>query len=304
MFRVNLLLTLRPGAPALGEVKMGIVTDDFAAKDSMPPASRPPGRRYNRRILTMIVRAHIENLWLFLRSGAPLSVSGVYCRRLLLKGLAALSGKTAHSSSELMNRIDSEGAFTTRWFDRHASEWMGIFESEGLIYKPMTILEIGSWEGRSTCFFLQYLRSAHITAVDTWQGGDEHASYTQVGEIERLFGRNVARFGDRVTKAKSTSLEYFSKRDAGTLFDLIYVDGSHRADDVMIDAIQSFAALKPGGILIFDDYTFLFYERMKDNSVFPLNCFLKMKQREFTILSVTSQLFLKKRATSDLTLRA
>jgi hypothetical protein len=82
------------------------------------------------------------------------------------------------------------------------------------------------------------------------------------------------------------------------------VDGSHRADDVMIDASQSFAALKPGGILIFDDYTFLFYERMKDNSVFPLNCFLKMKQREFTILSVTSQLFLKKRATSDLTLRA
>ena len=85
---------------------------------------------------------------------------------------------------------------------------------------------------------------------------------------------------------------------------MIYVDGSHRADDVMIDAIQGFAALKPGGILIFDDYTFLFYERMRDNSVFPLNYFLKMKQGEYTILSVTSQLIIKKRATSEWTLRA
>ncbi len=252
----------------------------------------------------MIVRAHGANLWLFLRSGAPIPVFGIYCKCLLLKGLSVLSGRNSRSSSELMARIDCDGAFTTHWFDRHASEWMRIFESERLLDKPVTILEIGSWEGRSTCFFLQYLRSAHITAVDTWQGGDEHATYTQVGEIERLFSENLARFGNRVTKNKSTSLEYFSKRNEETLFDVIYVDGSHRADDVMIDAIQSFAALKPGGILIFDDYTFLFYKKMKDNSVFSLNCFLKMKQDEYTILSVTSQLVIKKRATSGLTLRA
>ena len=192
---------------------MGSVTNDFAAKDSKPPAPHPPRRRYSRRILNMIVRAHIANLWLFLRSGAPLPVVSVYCKRLLLKGLAALSGKTSRSHSELMAPIDSaDSSFTTPWFDRHAREWMGIFESEGLIDKPITILEIGSWEGRSTCFLLQYLKSAHVTAVDTWQGGDEHASYTQLGATEKLFGRNVARFGDRATKAKSRSLEYFSKR--------------------------------------------------------------------------------------------
>jgi len=252
----------------------------------------------------MILRSHLANLWLFLRSGAPFSVSGAYCKRLLLKALRR-SGSSSHSTSSLMAPIDSHGAtFTTRWFDRHATEWMRIFESERLLDKPLAILEIGSWEGRSTCFFLQYLPAARLTAVDTWGGGDEHASYDQLSEIEELFSGNVARFGDRVTKHRSTSLEYFSQRNPETLFDVIYVDGSHRADDVMIDALQSFAALKPGGLLIFDDYTFLFYKKMKDNTVFAVNCFLKMKRGEYTILSVTSQVIIRKSAASDLVLRA
>jgi predicted O-methyltransferase YrrM len=37
-------------------------------------------------------------------------------------------------------------------------------------------------------------------------------------------------------------------------FDLIYVDASHYAVDVLTDAVLSFKLLKAGGILIFDDY--------------------------------------------------
>jgi hypothetical protein len=243
----------------------------------------------------MKARDYIPNLWLYLRSGAPLPVFGVYHKRLLLKLLAAPSGKRSLSTSDLMAPIDSGRTFTTRWFDVHAKEWTGIFEAEHLFDKPINILEIGSWEGRSTCFFLHYLKSAHITAVDTWQGGDEHSTYTQLTEIDKLFDSNVAQFVDRVTKAQSTSLEYFRKRDSKTLFDVIYVDGSHYADDVMIDALLSFAALKPGGIMIFDDYRWLFYKNMRHNPAFPINCFLKMKQGEYTILSVTYQLCIKKR---------
>jgi predicted O-methyltransferase YrrM len=37
-------------------------------------------------------------------------------------------------------------------------------------------------------------------------------------------------------------------------FDLIYIDGSHEATDVLTDAILAFPLLRIGGTLIFDDY--------------------------------------------------
>jgi len=37
-------------------------------------------------------------------------------------------------------------------------------------------------------------------------------------------------------------------------FDLIYIDASHYAVDVLTDAVLSFKLLKGGGMMIFDDY--------------------------------------------------
>jgi predicted O-methyltransferase YrrM len=39
-------------------------------------------------------------------------------------------------------------------------------------------------------------------------------------------------------------------------FDIIYIDGSHVAKDVLIDAVYSWQPLKLGGIMIFDDYKY------------------------------------------------
>eukprot|EP00296_Roombia_truncata_P003522 JP439750.1.p1 GENE.JP439750.1~~JP439750.1.p1 ORF type:complete len:92 (-),score=10.09 JP439750.1:105-380(-) len=37
-------------------------------------------------------------------------------------------------------------------------------------------------------------------------------------------------------------------------FDLVYIDGSHRAADVLSDAVLAWKLLSRGGIMIFDDY--------------------------------------------------
>jgi len=56
-----------------------------------------------------------------------------------------------------------------------------------------------------------------------------------------------------VTKIKKTSLDAF--RQLGrTTYDVIYVDGSHRAEDVLFDAVAYFSLLKKGGLMVFDDY--------------------------------------------------
>jgi predicted O-methyltransferase YrrM len=79
-------------------------------------------------------------------------------------------------------------------------------------------------------------------------------------------------------------------------FDLIYIDGSHQAPDVLSDATLSFPLLKVGGIMIFDDY--LWRGRLPRNENGPkfaidafLNIyFLKMQ----TVLSLNSQVVAKK----------
>jgi predicted O-methyltransferase YrrM len=37
-------------------------------------------------------------------------------------------------------------------------------------------------------------------------------------------------------------------------YDFIYVDGSHNADDALADAVMCFGLLRPGGVMLFDDY--------------------------------------------------
>ena len=57
-------------------------------------------------------------------------------------------------------------------------------------------------------------------------------------------------------KCKQDSTQAMSILVAGgkELFDLIYIDGSHTAPDVLTDAVLAFQLLRVGGVMIFDDY--------------------------------------------------
>jgi hypothetical protein len=53
-------------------------------------------------------------------------------------------------------------------------------------------------------------------------------------------------------------------------FDIIYINGSHRAADVLGDAVLSWELLKPGGIMIFDDYCLDGSDLGPDEAALPL----------------------------------
>jgi predicted O-methyltransferase YrrM len=149
--------------------------------------------------------------------------------------------------------------FTTNWAVEHYHLWATILAPWQ--EEPIRILEIGSWEGRSALFFLNYLRYSSIVCVDTFAGSIEHRAWpvaqknAQLSGIERRFDSNLAQFVGRVEKRKEESLVAL-----GTLgierrqFDLIYVDGSHLAIDVYRDGVLAWPLVVPGGIMIFDDY--------------------------------------------------
>jgi SAM-dependent methyltransferase len=203
--------------------------------------------------------------------------------------------KTKATNREVSERLDRAGRFTTRYFDDHAAHWMQVFTQERMLDKDLNILEIGAWEGRATVFLLQTWPKAQVTSVDTWQGSDEHEGDQRVGDIEALFDANVAAFGNRLQKFKGTSFQYFAGAVPHEQFDLIYVDGSHFVDDVMCDAVQGFRRLKPGGVIIFDDYLWNWYPNIRDNPAFAINWLLRAKQGEYRILSVSrAQLIIKK----------
>jgi predicted O-methyltransferase YrrM len=148
---------------------------------------------------------------------------------------------------------------TTNWGLRHHQLWAEILAPRRA--EPLRILEIGSWEGRSALFFLNYLPHSTIVCVDTFAGSIEHRAWplaqreAQLSGIEKRFDHNLAPFADRVQKRKEDSLVALGKLGIeGQRFDLVYVDGSHLALDVYRDAVLAWPLVAGGGIVIFDDY--------------------------------------------------
>lgn len=121
--------------------------------------------------------------------------------------------------------------------------WSTLFES--IRDTTRRVLEIGSKEGRSALFWLEFFRSAHLTCVDLFQGEDAGR-----------FDRNLAAYGPRLRKIEGTSIKALgSLREESALFDFVYVDGSHQRDDVMIDCLGAWRLLREGGVMLMDDYT-------------------------------------------------
>ena len=160
-----------------------------------------------------------------------------------------------------MRVLGGDYEFTNEWFNRHAGVWKQLLGR----FQPRRILEIGSYEGRSACFVVETCaadRDIELHCVDSWAGGVEH-DRTAMPVVEQRFDRNLeiarSRVGGKVDLHKHKSLSAAAlvallAAGQGQSFDLIYVDGSHQAPDVLSDAVLAFMLLKVGGVLIFDDY--------------------------------------------------
>lgn len=154
--------------------------------------------------------------------------------------------------------------YTNNWFNSTAKNiWESLFSS----FKPKKILEIGSYEGASTCYLIKKLAldtPLEIHCVDTWQGGIEHRDRgIDMAAVESRFIHNTALARSEVPYAVTLTVHkgysYYSlstliANNQGHSFDLAYIDGSHQASDVLADAVLAFKLLKVGGIMIFDDY--------------------------------------------------
>ena len=190
--------------------------------------------------------------------------------------------------------------FSNDWFTSQIPYWDLMFEKLGFQNKSsISALEIGSWEGLSSLFFLQTLKKSKLICVDTWEGADEHRSLEKttkeiLSNIEINFDKNLTSVADRLTKFKGTSFSYFYQNNSKECFDFIYIDGSHYCDDVIIDAIKCFEMLKVGGVMIFDDYLWQYYPNYRHNPASAINAFLKMKKGSYKVIHVYWQIIIQR----------
>ncbi len=126
-------------------------------------------------------------------------------------------------------------------------------------FPNLQVLEIGSCEGQSTCWLLDNIltdNSAKITCVDLF-----------FHWYEKIFDSNIIKSGasEKVDKIKGKSQEVL-RHLPFNCYDVIYIDGSHVASDILEDAVLSWRLLKLGGLLIFDDYDYVFLRQSSCDS--------------------------------------
>src|SRR5215813_7205171 len=188
-------------------------------------------------------------------------------------------------------------SFTTDFASMHFQTWAVIFAP--IKEQPLSILEIGSWEGRSTIFFLEFFAHSRVTRVDTFEGGKEHVRdpvYSQsLSGIEQRFDLNLSNYGARCEKMKMRSLPALDKlAESRRRFDLIYIDGSHERDDVLMDSIMSWRVLAQGGHIIWDDYLWDTDRPAQEAPKQAIDTFLSLNRGGFTLVHSGWQIVIRR----------
>ena len=199
----------------------------------------------------------------------------------------------------------SRFVFLQDWFELVRPDWET--RTVSLRGQKLNLLEIGSFEGGATTWILDNLMGhpeSALVAVDTFKGGMEHQGNGTDGEnlyalstLEDRFRQNVSKCENfaklRVLKMQSDDA-LLRLRQEGRRFDLIYVDASHVAIDVLHDAILSWRMLNQGGTIIFDDFSWKGYLEDCYNPRLALESFLKCAAPEVDSEETESQLWVKK----------
>lgn len=184
--------------------------------------------------------------------------------------------------------------FTIDWFTHAIPSWeeaLGPFAG-----KPdLRYLEIGVYEGRSLLWMLDNVLThsgARATGIDPFLDK----------KSELLFRANLEKSGHA---GKVTVIVGFSQTELRKLpldsFDVVYIDGSHTADDVLADATLSFDLLRVGGLMIFDDYRWTGTQRGRTplppelRPQVAINAFITAYRNRVEVVYRGYQLMLRKR---------
>lgn len=122
-----------------------------------------------------------------------------------------------------------------------------------------TIVEVGCWMGRSTCYLAEKIAESNknitVLAVDNWLGSNEPEHkriIEEKGSIYRIWLKNLAPF-KLVYPIIGHSCVVGRYMDNSSV-DFVYIDASHEYEDVLADIETWLPKVKPGGFIGGHDY--------------------------------------------------
>jgi hypothetical protein len=152
----------------------------------------------------------------------------------------------------------------------------------------LTYLEVGLYEGRSAIWMLENVLThptARLIGIDPFICGtkerfDENLKHSGCASRTRII---IGESRRELPKLEDASC------------DVIYLDGSHSASDVLVDAVLSWPLLKIDGLLIFDDYEWPLYNFPDElRPKLAVDAFVSAYQHELTVEGREYQVVLRK----------
>lgn len=121
------------------------------------------------------------------------------------------------------------------------------------------IVEVGSWRGRSACFLGVEIHNSgkkiNLNCVDTWEGSEEHVDYEILKDdgLYKEFLMNITPLSHIITPIRKKSLDAVELYEDESL-DVVFLDASHKYEDIKSDMIAWYPKVKKGGIFSGHDY--------------------------------------------------
>lgn len=136
---------------------------------------------------------------------------------------------------------------------------------------PKTIVEIGVYEGASSCWWLDNFMEhpdSRLFSIDPFTGNQEHQDspemHPTLDNIEVIAKANIAKskYPGKATVIKGCSWDVFpqlkallpSRNGQNPEIDILYIDGEHTTEAVMRDMMLYIPLVKQNGLVVMDDY--------------------------------------------------
>lgn len=152
--------------------------------------------------------------------------------------------------------------FTQDWFSNNIPNFETCMSA---LDKRELFMEIGSFEGRATCWMLEngLADDGEITCIDPYIKSDYDPTIDMEAVKDRFLSntnevKKPKQFVDLNEATSYTALSWLIQDIVGRadIYDFIYVDGSHAPYDTLVDACMAWGMLRKGGIMLFDDYMY------------------------------------------------